>query len=47
MALEWLPRDDEIKDHLQHTDAHWGSEPPGTVYEKRPLRDPGGRPVEA
>ncbi len=46
MVLEWMPRDNEKKDHLLHTDVHWGNEPPCVVYEKRPLRDPGGDKVE-
>ncbi len=46
MALEWMPRDDEVKDHLLHTDVHWGEEAPSVVYEKRPLKDPEGNVVE-
>jgi 6-oxo-cyclohex-1-ene-carbonyl-CoA hydrolase len=42
MALEWVPRDDEQKDHLLHTDVHWATEAPCVVYEKRPLTDPKG-----
>ena len=26
MALEWMPRDDELKDHMLHTDVHWGKD---------------------
>ncbi len=46
MALEWMPRDNEKKDHLLHTDVHWGTEPPCVVHEKRPLKDPDGNVVE-
>ena len=46
MALEWMPRDNEKKDHALHTDGHWGSEPPCVVFEKRPLQDPQGKVVE-
>ena len=46
MALEWMPRDNEKKDHLLHTDVHWGTEPPCVVHEKRPLKDPDGSVVE-
>jgi len=42
MALEWMPRDNEKKDHLLHTDVHWGTEAPCVVHEKRPLTDPDG-----
>ena len=39
MSLDWVPRDNEKKDHLLHTDVHWSSEEPSVVYEKRPLTD--------
>jgi 6-oxo-cyclohex-1-ene-carbonyl-CoA hydrolase len=39
-GLEWLPREDGIKDHALHTSVHWGAQAPCTVYEKRPLKDP-------
>jgi 6-oxo-cyclohex-1-ene-carbonyl-CoA hydrolase len=46
MALEWMPRDNEKKDHLLHTDVHWGTEPPCVVHEKRPLKDPDGKVMD-
>ena len=48
MALEWMPRDNELKNHMLHTDAHWGTDAdaPCVVYEKRPLIDPEGKEVE-
>ena len=46
MALEWMPREDEKKDHLLHTDGHWGTDDPCVVYENRPLKDPKGNVVE-
>ena len=45
MALEWMPREDEKKDHLIHSSAHWGTEAPCVVHEKRPLKDPGGKEI--
>ncbi len=39
-GMEWLPREDGIKDHALHSDMHFGTEAPCTVYEKRPLVDP-------
>ena len=45
MALEWMPRENEKKDHLIHSSAHWGTEAPCVVYEKRPLKDPSGKSV--
>ncbi len=46
MALEWLPRDDQIKDHTIFGPEHWGTEAPCTVFEKRPVLDRKGEPVE-
>lgn len=46
MSLDWMPRDSEKKDHLLHTDVHWGSEEPSVVYEKRPLTDLAGKEVK-
>ncbi len=45
MALDWMPRDNEPKNHMLHTDAHWGTDAdaPCVVYEKRPLTDPQGK----
>ncbi len=45
-GLEWFPREDGAKDHMLHTDVHWGTEAPCTVYEKRPLKDPKGNVVD-
>ncbi len=47
MALDWLVRDDEIKDHNLFGDEHLGTEAPCTMYEKKPLINPGtGEAVE-
>lgn len=46
MTLEWMPRDNEQKDHSLHTDIHWDTKTPGVVYEKRPLTDPKGDVVD-
>ena len=48
MTLEWMPRDNEKKDHLLHTDVHWGTDAdaPCVVHEKRPLTDPSGKVVD-
>ena len=46
MALEWLPRDHETKNHLLFGDEHWGTEAPCTMYEKKPVLDKAGNPVE-
>ncbi len=46
MALEWLKKDEEMKDHSLWSKEHWGTEPPCTMYEKRPIVDPSGKEVE-
>ena len=48
MSLDWMPRDNEQKDHMLHTDAHWGTnaDAPCVVYEKRPLTDHKGNVQE-
>jgi 6-oxo-cyclohex-1-ene-carbonyl-CoA hydrolase len=47
MALDWLIRDDEIKNHQIFGDEHFSTEAPGTTYEKKPLVNPGtGEKVE-
>lgn len=47
MALDWLIRDNEVKDHQLFGDEHFGTEPPCTTYEKKPLVDPAtGKPVD-
>jgi len=47
MGLEWMPRDNELKDHSVGGDQFWGShdDPPCTVYEKMPLRGPTGETI--
>jgi 6-oxo-cyclohex-1-ene-carbonyl-CoA hydrolase len=48
MSLEWIPRDDAVKNHSQGGEQFWGKhdEPPCTVFEKLPLKDPGGKVIE-
>jgi 6-oxo-cyclohex-1-ene-carbonyl-CoA hydrolase len=48
MGLEWMPRDDELKDHGVGGEQYWGSHdsPPCTVYEKKPLCSPEGTEVD-
>jgi 6-oxo-cyclohex-1-ene-carbonyl-CoA hydrolase len=48
MGLDWIPRDDELKDHGVGGEQFWGrhDEPPCTVYEKRPLTTPDGAEVD-
>ncbi len=46
MSLNWLPREHGLKDHSLFGSEHWGTEAPCTVYEKKPLIDKKGNPVE-
>ncbi len=46
MSLDWLPRDNELKDHVIPVQGVWGREPPCTVFEKTPLQDAEGKPVD-
>ena len=45
MALEWLPREHELKDHSVGGDEFFGTEPPCVTYDKKPIVDPQGNPV--
>ena len=47
MALDWLTRDNEMKDHNLFGDEFLGTEAPCTMYEKKPLINPAtGEAVE-
>jgi 6-oxo-cyclohex-1-ene-carbonyl-CoA hydrolase len=44
--LNWLPRESGKKDHHLWGDEHFSSEAPGVIFEKKPIIDPDGKPVE-
>ncbi|HIE07975.1 MAG TPA: 6-oxocyclohex-1-ene-1-carbonyl-CoA hydratase [Desulfarculaceae bacterium] len=48
MSLDWIPRENEPKNHFLWEDEHFGGEgdAPCTIYEKRPVVDPKGNEVE-
>jgi len=47
MSLDWLPREDEIKNHeLFKGEDYFGMEAPCTMYEKKPILDPDGNEIE-
>jgi 6-oxo-cyclohex-1-ene-carbonyl-CoA hydrolase len=46
MSLDWVPRDNEIKNHILFKGEYWGTEPPCVVFEKKPLLDAEGREVK-
>jgi 6-oxo-cyclohex-1-ene-carbonyl-CoA hydrolase len=47
MSLDWMPRDDEIKNHATGGEQWWGThdDAPCTVYEKLPVKNPAGEEV--
>jgi 6-oxo-cyclohex-1-ene-carbonyl-CoA hydrolase len=47
MALDWIQRDNILKNHQLFGDEHFGTQAPCTMYEKKPLVDPNtGKTVE-
>jgi 6-oxo-cyclohex-1-ene-carbonyl-CoA hydrolase len=44
--LSWLPRESGIKDHFLWGDEHFSDKAPGVNYEKMPILDPKGNPVD-
>jgi 6-oxo-cyclohex-1-ene-carbonyl-CoA hydrolase len=46
MGIDWLLRDKKKKDHLLWGEDRFGTEPPCTMYEKRPVLDAAGNEVE-
>ncbi len=45
-TLDWLPRESGKKDHHLWGEEHFSTEAPGTIFEKKPILDPKGNPVE-
>jgi 6-oxo-cyclohex-1-ene-carbonyl-CoA hydrolase len=44
--LDWLPRDNELKNHELFGHEYFGTEPPSVIYENKPVKDADGNPVE-
>ncbi|KYK20411.1 6-oxocyclohex-1-ene-1-carbonyl-CoA hydrolase [Thermoplasmatales archaeon SG8-52-4] len=42
MSLDWLPKDNKIKNHDLWKDEFFGSNPPSIIYELKPVVDPEG-----
>ncbi len=40
MTLDWLPRTHTLVDHSLDGEVYFRSEPPGVIYEKKPIIDP-------
>jgi 6-oxo-cyclohex-1-ene-carbonyl-CoA hydrolase len=45
MALEWLRRENGLKDHRLFDDSHFGKDAPTVIYEERPVLDDKGQTV--
>ncbi len=46
MSLDWLPRDTDLKNHELWDEQFFGTEPPCTLYQLRPVLNNKGVPVE-
>ena len=46
MSLSWLPREGGLKDHDLWSDQWFGTEPPCTMYELKPIVDPKGNTID-
>ena len=46
MSLDWLPKDDELKNHSLIVEKEWKTEAPCVTFVKKPIIDPKGNEVE-
>ncbi len=46
MSLDWVPREGGIKDHNLWGMEHFGTTPPCTMYEEKPIVDPSGKKID-
>ncbi|MDP7346326.1 MAG: hypothetical protein QF690_04695, partial [Anaerolineales bacterium] len=46
MSLDWLPRDNELKDLNLWGDEFFGEDAPGVIYKLRPVVGPAGEQPE-
>jgi|SRR3990172_6699885 len=46
MTLDWLRRDNELKDHQLFDNRHFGKDAPTIIYEERPVLDERGHAVD-
>ena len=46
MSLDWLPRDNELKNHDLWGDEFFSRDPPGIIYELKPIVDPEGNVIK-
>ena len=46
MNLDWLPKDDKLKNHNLWGDEYFNNEPPGVIYKLKPIVDSDGNNVK-
>lgn len=46
MSLEWLPKDNELKNHELWGDEYFSHDPPSIIYELKPIIDPEGNIID-
>ncbi|NMG77569.1 6-oxocyclohex-1-ene-1-carbonyl-CoA hydratase [Aromatoleum diolicum] len=46
MTLDFLSRDNELKDHSLLGDTYFGNDQPSVIYERKPVTDPDGKVAE-
>ena len=46
MSLEWLPQDNKLKDHDLWKNEFFGTEPPCTIYDLKPVINQEGKKVK-
>ncbi len=46
MALEWLRRENDLKDHALFDQSHYGTQAPSVIYEERAVLDDKGQAVD-
>jgi 6-oxo-cyclohex-1-ene-carbonyl-CoA hydrolase len=44
--LSWLPRESGTKDHFLWGEEHFSDQAPGVIFDKKPILDPSGKPVD-
>jgi 6-oxo-cyclohex-1-ene-carbonyl-CoA hydrolase len=44
--LSWVPRQNDSKNHFLWGEEHFSNTSPGIIYEKKPVMDPDGKPVD-
>jgi 6-oxo-cyclohex-1-ene-carbonyl-CoA hydrolase len=44
--LSWLPKESGTKDHFLWGEEHFSDQAPGVIFEKKPILDPSGKPVD-